>query len=203
MMLLRFSAGAIVHRISPIGLLCASATLAIVGLFLLSKCAEATVVAIFAAATLYAFGKTFFWPTMLAVASEQCPRGGALTLNAVGGIGMIAVGVLGFPFIGALQEKTATQTLVTEAPATAQAVLVEKSYILGAYQAIDPEKAAAAAIASPEAKSALASANLAGQFNALGKMALFPAAMLACYLGMLLYFKTRGGYKPVDISAGK
>ncbi len=203
MMLMRFSAGAIVHRISPIGLLCMSATLAIVGLFLLSKCADATVIAIFAAATLYALGKTFFWPTMLAVTSEQCPRGGALTLNAVGGIGMIAVGVLGFPFIGALQEKTATQTLVAEAPATAQAVLVEKSYILGEYQAIDPEKAAIAASTNAEAKSALASANLAGQFDALGKMALFPTVMLACYLGMLLYFRSRGGYKPVDINAAK
>jgi MFS family permease len=200
MMLLRFSAGAIVHRISPIALLCYSSVLAIIGLFLLSKCAEAGVVAIFAAATLYAFGKTFFWPTMLAVASEQCPRGGALTLNAVGGIGMIAVGILGFPFIGALQEKTATQKLLAEAPATAQAVLVEKSYVLGAYQAIDPEKAAAAAAASAETKTALASANLAGQFDALGKMALFPAIMLACYIGIFLYFRSRGGYKPVDIT---
>jgi hypothetical protein len=40
---------------------------------------------------------------MLGVVSDQTPRGGALTLNALGGIGMLAVGVLGFPFIGALQ----------------------------------------------------------------------------------------------------
>jgi hypothetical protein len=203
MMLLRFGAGPIVHRLSPIGLLCASATLAVVGLFLLSKCAEASLVAIFGAATLYALGKTFFWPTMLGVTAEQSPRGGALTLNAVGGIGMIAVGILGFPYIGALQEKTATQKLLAEAPATAQAVLVEKSYVLGAYQAIDPEKATVAAGASAQAKSALASANLAGQFDALGKMAFFPAVMLLCYIGIFLYFRSRGGYKPVDIGAAK
>lgn len=203
MMVLRFGAGAIVHRISPIGLLCVSSVLAIIGLFLLSRSAEASIIAIFAAASLYALGKTFFWPTMLAVASEQCPKGGALTLNAVGGIGMIAVGILGFPYIGALQEKTATQKLLADAPATAQVVLVEKSYVLGAYQAIDPEKAGAAATASAEAKTALASANLAGQFDALGKMALFPAIMLVCYIGILLYFRSRGGYKPVDIGTGK
>ena len=58
---------------------------------------------IFVAATLYGFGKTFFWPTMLGVVSDQTPRGGALTLNALGGIGMLAVGVLGFPYIGTLQ----------------------------------------------------------------------------------------------------
>lgn len=199
MMLLRFAAGPIVHRLSPIGLLCASATLAIAGLFLLSKCAEAPVMAIFGAATLYALGKTFFWPTMLGVTAEQSPRGGALTLNAMGGIGMIAVGVIGFPLIGALQEKTATHQLVAEAPITAQAVLIEKTYVLGAYQAIDPEKAAVAAAASPEAKAALGSANVAGQFDTLAKMAGFPAFMLLGYLGLLVYFRSRGGYKPVNI----
>ena len=58
---------------------------------------------IFVAATLYGFGKTFFWPTMLGVVSDQTPKGGALTLNAIGGIGMLAVGALGFPYIGTLQ----------------------------------------------------------------------------------------------------
>ena len=29
---------------------------------------------IFIFATLYGFGKTFFWPTMLGVVSEQCPK---------------------------------------------------------------------------------------------------------------------------------
>ena len=42
---------------------------------------------------------------MLGVVSEQTPKGGALTLNAISGVGMLAVGVLGFPLIGALQEK--------------------------------------------------------------------------------------------------
>ena len=199
MMLLRFSAGPIVHRLSPIGLLCTSASFAIAGLFLLSKCAEAPVIAIFGAATLYALGKTFFWPTMLGVTAEQCPRGGALTLNAMGGIGMIAVGVVGFPFIGALQEKTATQHLLAQAPVTAHAVLVEKSYVLGVYQAIDPEKSAVASAASGEAKAALNAANVAGQFKTLAKMTAFPAFMLVGYVSLLLYFRSRGGYRAVDI----
>jgi len=88
---LRFFAGPIIHRLSPLGLLAACSSLAVVGLLALSKTNGASMAAIFGAATLYGIGKTFFWPTMLAVASEQCPRGGALTLNAVGGIGMIAV----------------------------------------------------------------------------------------------------------------
>jgi MFS family permease len=203
MMVLRFSAGAIVHRLSPIAILCLSAVLAIAGLFLLSKCAEAPLIAIFGAATLYALGKTFFWPTMLGVTAEQCPRGGALTLNAMGGIGMLAVGILGFPFIGALQEKTASQQLVAEAPTVAQAVLVDKTYLLGAYQGIDPDKAALAGAASADAKAALASANLAGQFDALGKMTVFPLFMLAGYIGLFLYFKSRGGYRPVILATNE
>jgi hypothetical protein len=199
MMVLRFCAGPIVHKLSPLGLLATCATLAILGLTLLSKTAGAGVAAIFAAATLYAFGKTFFWPTMLGLTSEQCPKGGALTLNTMGGIGMLAVGILGFPFIGYLQETTATHKLATENQALAQSVTVEKQYLLGAYKAIDPAKAAA--VTDESGKTALKAANTAGQFSALGKMAMFPGFMLCCYLVLLAYFKSRGGYKAVHIEA--
>jgi fucose permease len=77
MLILRFFAGPIVHRLSPLGLLCVSAGIAALGLAFLS---QATGIMILAAATLYGFGKTFFWPTMLGVAAEQFPKGGALTL---------------------------------------------------------------------------------------------------------------------------
>ena len=43
-------------------------------------------------ATLY--DQNILWPTTLGVVSEQCPKGGALTLNAIAGIGMLAVGIL-------------------------------------------------------------------------------------------------------------
>jgi MFS family permease len=202
MMVLRFVAGPIVHKLSPIGLLIASSVLAIVGLYLLSRCANAGLFAIFAAATIYGVAKTFFWPTMLGVAAEQSPKGGALTLNALGGIGMIAVGIIGFPLIGALQEKTATRELTSQAPAVAEAVLVEKTYLLGDYRAIDPEKAAVAGAASPDARKALDEANVAGQFDALAQMTLFPAFMAAAYLGLYFYFRSKGGYKPVVLGKG-
>ena len=150
---------------------------------------------IFAAATLYAVGKTFFWPTMLGLASEQCPKGGALTLNAMGGIGMLAVGILGFPFIGYLQETSATHQLQASHPALYQTVTVQKNYLLGAYQAIDPVKSAA--VTGDAEQAAIKSVTVTGQFSALGKMALFPSAMLACYLALMFYFKSRGGYRPV------
>jgi len=201
MMVLRFFAGSIVHRISPLGLLASCATLAILGLTWLSKTNGAGMGIIFAAATLYAVGKTFFWPTMLGVTSEQCPKGGALTLNAMGGIGMLAVGILGFPFIGFLQESSATAKLQSNNPALYQTVTVEKNYLLGQYRAIDPVKSAV--VTDSSAKEAIKTATTAGQFSALGKMAMFPAFMLVGYLALLLYFKSRGGYKPIELVAGQ
>jgi MFS family permease len=193
MMVLRFSAGPIVHKVSPIGLLIISSILAITGLFALSQTGNSGIGAIFLAATLYGIGKTFFWPTMLGVTAEQCPKGGALTLNAIAGIGMIAVGVLGFPFIGALQERTASEKLAIADPAAAEQVLVEKTYLGVEYKAVDPDKVVA--VTNPEAQAALQEAGKAGQFDALAKMALFPTFMLICYIALFMYFKAKGGYK--------
>jgi MFS family permease len=197
MMVLRFVAGPLIHKLSPLGLLAVCSAIAAIGLAALSKTSGAGLAAIFAAATLYGVGKTFFWPTILGLTSEQCPKGGALTLNAVGGIGMLAVGILGAPFIGYLQETSATSQLASSSPALYQSVTVEKTYLLGAYKAIDPVKSAA--VTDSASRQAIDSATTTGQFNALAKMALFPTFMLACYLGLIFYFKSRGGYKPVKI----
>ena len=200
MVILRFCAGPIIHKLSPLGLLATCSTLAILGLTALSKTSGAGMAAIFAAATLYGVGKTFFWPTILGVTSEQCPKGGALTLNTMGGIGMLAVGILGLPFIGYLQESTATSNLSATSPALYQTVTVEKSYLLGSYRAIDPVKSAA--VTDDASKSAIAAATTSGQFSALGKMAAFPAFMLCSYLVLIFYFKSKGGYRAVQLAAG-
>jgi hypothetical protein len=201
MMGLRFLAGPIVKKLnlSPLGLLALCSVLAIGGLTALSRTNGAGIGVIFAAATLYAVGKTFFWPTMLGVAAEQCPRGGALTINTISGIGMLAVGILGFPFIGYLQESSATQRLQATAPAVYQSVKVEKNYLLGKYEAIDPVKAAA--VQPESARVAVQSATTAGQFAALGKMAFFPVIMLGVFSGLILYFKSKGGYRPIELVA--
>jgi MFS family permease len=197
MVVLRFFAGPIIHRLSPLGLLATSAVLAVVGLLALSRTNGSSMAVIFGAATLYGLGKTFFWPTMLGLTSEQCPKGGALTLNAMGGIGMLAVGILGFPFIGYLQETTATAKLQAGNPAIYETVTVQKKYLLGDYKAIDPVMSAA--VTDEPAREAIKTATTTAQFSALGKMAMFPAFMLVCYLGLIAYFKSKGGYKPVHL----
>jgi MFS family permease len=138
MMVLRFSAGAIVHRISPLGLLACAAFVAGIGLLLLSR-AEAAL-AILAAATVYGFGKTFFWPTMLGVVAEQSPKGGALTLNATGGVGMLGVGVVGAVFLGFIQDHSVATHLREQNPAVFAQVSDTKTWVFGKYVAVDADK---------------------------------------------------------------
>jgi MFS family permease len=212
MMVLRFMAGPIVHALSPLGLLMASAVLAILGLTFLSGASG--LLAIFAAATLYAFGKTFFWPTMLGVVAEQTPRGGALTLNAIAGIGMLSVGTLGFPFIGALQEgkqikAVASSEVAAQVPGLVQNgdLTVTKSkaiYELIQYPAIDMAALDEVLAPLPEEQRAETSQQIGeikrrASQGALANMATFPAIMLIAYIGLFLYFRSKGGYKPVSL----
>jgi MFS family permease len=206
MMVLRFFAGPIVHSLSPLGLLAVSAILAIVGLLTLSF-TEGFM--IFVAATLYGFGKTFFWPTMLGVVAEQTPKGGALTLNAISGIGMLAVGTLGFPYIGTLQADKQIQAVVQSEAAQKVPGLVEDgqltavtsktSYEIIRYKTVDDEKLAAAIAKFGDEKGTIAAeikiARDASNQQALANMAFFPGIMLFAYLCLILYFKSIGGYQ--------
>jgi len=195
MMVLRFFAGAIVHRINPLGLLAVSCVLAILGLFALS--AAQGLVIIFAAATLYGVGKTFFWPTMLGVVAEQYPRGGAVTLNSIAGIGMLTVGIIGNPLIGAMQANSAEETITEQMPGVYEKVSKPDSYFLGDYTAVDEKKVAELPEEQAEKVGELVKE---GKQSALAKVTIFPAIMLIAYIGMLLYFKARGGYKPVELT---
>jgi MFS family permease len=129
MFTLRFFAGPIEYRISPLGLLFSCAVIAAVGLLMLGNAVG--VIGCLVAVTIYGIGKTFFWPTMLAVVSERFPRGGALTLGAVGGIGMLSAGFLGSPGLGFKQDHYATSELSQKAPDTYRryAVADEKVFL--------------------------------------------------------------------------
>jgi MFS family permease len=116
MFTLRFFAGPIVHKISPIGLLFGSAVLGTAGLVMLGMPMTDTAVLWLAAVTVYGIGKTFYWPTMLGVISERYPRGGALALGMSGGIGMISAGFLGGPIIGYQQDFAASTQLRQQSP---------------------------------------------------------------------------------------
>ncbi len=115
MFALRFFAGPIVEKISPLGLLFVSGILGFIGLQMLG--AATSVILCVIAATIYGCGKTFLWPTMLAVVSERFPKGGAITIGAVGGVGMLSAGLLGGPGIGFKQDSHASAMLKEDNPA--------------------------------------------------------------------------------------
>jgi MFS family permease len=89
MFVMRFFAGPIARKVSPIGLLLGCSALSGIGLFALSYAHDALTA--FVAATIFGIGVCCFWPTMLAITSEQFPRGGALLLGLMGAIGNMAV----------------------------------------------------------------------------------------------------------------
>jgi len=198
MLILRFFAGPIVHRLSPLGLLCMSSLIAAAGLIFLSR---STGLTILAAATLYGLGKSFFWPTMLGVAAEQFPRGGALTLNTLGGLGMLAVGVLGAPFQGFIQDTKVDRDLAAKDKSVYEQVIqAPKESVFGEYRSVDLKKVEAL----PEAaKADVTSIQDAAKRNVLVTTAIFPCIMLVCYLGLVGYFRARGGYKPQIIISEK
>jgi Major Facilitator Superfamily len=89
MFVMRHFAGALAHRISDMGLLCVCTIPAGIGLYLLSM-ANSPITALIAA-TLWAIGVAFMWPTMLAAVAHRYPRGGPWTIGLVGFAGAMAI----------------------------------------------------------------------------------------------------------------
>ena len=195
MTILRFYAGPIVHRVSPIGLLVLGSSVAVVGLLLLSKSVGWAIVG---ASTVYAFGKTFLWSTTLGMTSEQFPKGGALTLNGVSAVGVLFLGVLGSPFIGFQQDNDMHKRLAAEhAPLLQRVQGADKPSLFGVTPSLDQEKIKALDEAAAKELSAVQGDSKRGAFVSI---AVLPSFMLACYLVMFFYFKSKGGYKPKEIS---
>jgi MFS family permease len=204
MFVLRFFAGPIVHKISPLGLLFVSAICAFIGLRLLGAAGTGTLLVV--AATIYGLGKTFFWPTMLGVVSERFPKGGAITIGAIGGIGMLSAGLLGGPGIGYKQDYFASNDLKEKAPAVYEeykSPSKNRFLLFPEIQGLDGSKVAAVrakpADQRDEKETQVHNADLHGGRTALKVTAFVPATMAVLYLLLILYFKSKGGYKQVHI----
>ncbi|MCA9184899.1 MAG: MFS transporter [Pirellulaceae bacterium] len=232
MFLLRFVAGPIVHKISPLGLLFVSAVLAAIGLFSLGG--VGTTLAALGALTIYGLGKTFFWPTMLAVVSERFPKGGAVTLGVVGGVGMLSAGLLGGPGIGFKQDKFASEKLEATAPEAYDRYRAASpnSFLVFQTNGLDGAKVGVLENGGEKLKSEMEilqqtgrtddnlvaldtwwqgakemaaedrppveEATLHGSRMALKLTAIVPAVMAVCYLILIGYFQSIGGYKPLS-----
>lgn len=89
MFVMRHFAGSLEHRFSDMGLLFICTLPAALGLYLLAT-ANSPVTAL-VAATLWAFGVCFMWPTMLAAVSRRFPKSGPWGIGIVGFAGAMAI----------------------------------------------------------------------------------------------------------------
>jgi MFS family permease len=189
-------------KLSPVGLLVVCSILAVVGLRLASG--MQTFVMALIALGIYAVGKTFFWPTMLAVVSDRYPRSGAIAISIMGGIGMLSAGLIGGPGLGYSKDRYAAESLQQTNPAayqTVKAAAPSKFLFLDPVNAIDGTKLAEAkeAKAPTDAQKAIVLADQIGDRMTLKADSFIPLAMAVIFLGVLLYFKSIGGYKVLKI----
>ncbi len=206
MFALRFCTDFIERRLglSPIGILLASSLTAALGLSLISHAQGIEMIMI--AVIVYAVGKTYFWPTMLAVASDRFPRTGAIAISIMGGIGMMAAGLIGTPGLGYFKDRYTAQELQTQdAELYAKVRSSEpKSFLF--FEATTPVDgkilADALATASPKRdhdQRAIADASVVGDRRTLQIDALIPLAMAAIFVLLAIYFWVVGGYRRVRI----
>jgi MFS family permease len=212
-------------KLSPIGLLLVCAGLACLGLNLASGMQTFSMALV--ALGIYAVGKTFFWPTMLAVVGDRYPQTGAVAMSIMGGIGMLSAGLIGGPGLGYCKDRFAGEELKKTNPAlyaeykakepstflnlaSTEAFgldgkkLGEANDKLGAIRKkIEAEKgdlSTALSKLEPNDK-AIIEASTHGDRATLKADAYIPLTMAAVYLILLVYFQLIGGYKPVSIGA--
>jgi len=191
-------------KLSPVGLLLVCSLLAAGGLTLAATMNSFTTALV--ALGIYAFGKTFFWPTMLAVASDRYPRTGAVAISIMGGIGMLSAGIIGGPGLGYMKDRFAGEELKSKNPAlyeTYKAATPSKFLNLDSTAAIglDGKKLSEAKEAKEKTpdQAVVVAADQQGDRKTLKFDAYIPATMAAIYLLLLIYFKAIGGYKPLTI----
>jgi MFS family permease len=261
MMILRFGISPFVKVLKPLGVLLMGSLFAAAGLFFLSSAQGVGLLLLFA--TIYGIGQAFFWPVTIGLVAEQFPRGGALTINAIAGVGMLATGIIGFPLLGILQDKQIDRQLEADSALVAFANPEETKSVLGSYYGLNSnmislmqaqkdlaeveipasfegEDVPAAPQAVRDAYELLGGENAqtadyaqmvaflteagattlpaggvdeidaelaqvdeiraTAKQKAMAQIAILPLIMAGCYIGLMIYFRAKGGYKAVDLS---
>lgn len=193
-------------KLSPIGLLFVCSILAVIGLNMAST-AEAFLGAMFAL-TIYGIGKTFFWPTMLAVASDRFPRTGAVAISIMGGIGMMSAGLIGSPGLGYAKDRFAAEhakevssdlynKYKADTPSSFLFFKEINSLDGKTLESLKEKEKNKEKLSSAEVQ--ILKADQDGTRQVLKADSFIPATMAAVYLILMLYFKSIGGYKPETI----
>lgn len=193
MFALRFCADIIEQKLglAPLGLLLASSITSAAGLLLISNASDTQ--ALICAVLIYAIGKTFFWPTMLAVVGDRFPHTGAVAISIMGGIGMMAAGLLGTPGLGYLKDRYTAESLDTINPGLYAEV---KSPISKGFLGFEPVaaidgKMLSDALQTPALQRSqnqrdLVEANIAGDRKTLSTDATIPMVLTLIFLGLII-----------------
>lgn len=112
MMVLRMFAEPFVEKLSPTGMLLGASVLTGIALFMFSIFETGTV-ALMLAATVFAVGVAFYFPTMVGYLSEQLPRTGSLGIVIFIGLGFLASGAAQ-PLIGEIADRYMPDALPEE-----------------------------------------------------------------------------------------
>lgn len=208
MLVFRVFAGGVLRFFSPPALLFVSGIFSAIGLFWLSTAAG---IAVFVAFTLYALGQTYYWPCVLGFTSERLPRGGALTLNTVSAIGLLSAGIIGTPILGVAFDRSIHETVVAQAPELAEAAAVPGGFMWMRHDKIDPVRAEQFIESLPEGRSNVeavyhgadpqGAAQVAAGRDVLRYAIRFPLILVFAFGAVALYFRMKGGYKPIRLSA--
>lgn len=191
-------------KLSPIGLLLVCSILAVVGLNMVSGITSFAGAML--ALSIYAVGKTFFWPTMLAVVGDRFPRTGAVAMSIMGGIGMLSAGLIGSAGLGYAKDRFASEELQKsnaalyeqyKAPTSSQFLFFDAVHGLDGAKLAEIQKLEKDKL-TPEQKT-VSDAGISGDRRTLQADSAIPALMAVIYLGILAWFASIGGYKPVTI----
>ncbi len=221
MFVLRFFAGPIAHRLSPVGMLFVCSILTAGGLYWLSYANNG--VTAFAAATVFGLGITYYWPTMLGVTAERFPKGGALLLGLMGCVGNLAISQV-TPLMGAVFDSYTVYNLPADLRGTTVPTpdgpqpLVKTEKIPGwvppevarriypaggdklnpaAREALEPKPGQEP---SPEAR-AVMDAETKGAAWSFRWTTVLPCVLIVIFGLIALVDKLRGGYRQVHLTA--
>jgi len=215
MFVMRFFAGPLAHRFSPVGMLTGSALFSALGLYWLSY--VNTPFMAFVAATVFGVGIAYFWPTMLGVTAERFPKGGALLLGLMGSFGNLAISQA-LPVMGGIYDSYTVANLSPElraktvtspdgsqipvvTPGTASwlpAIITDKIYPAGT-QKLNPD---AVKMLTGEELQIVQKAETVGAAHAFRWVTTLPMVLVVIFGLIAISDKLRGGYKPVHIEVG-
>ena len=193
MFVLRHFAGPIAHKLSPVGMLTGSAILSAIGLYLLSYADNA--VTAFGFATIFGLGIAYFWPTMLGVAAERFPKGGALILALMGTAGNLSIG-FALDQMGSIVDVYSVSYVEKNDPALAPTVLKTNEQgrpIALNEQAVDKLPKGSHALDVVEA------AKRIGFSMAFRWVAVLPCILVFIFGAIAVSDRIRGGYQAVHI----